>query len=124
MSYTITPDTVADDGIEIQYMLDAIENTVESSLETGESRAYSLISRDTGPLSNEGEAASDAGPSPEITRMYTLARRVLRLQADGAKLPEIMREIWDAPPGGTEKYQQALKEYQMVMRFIAEQLGA
>ncbi len=124
MSYTITPDTVADDGIEIQYMLDAIENTVESSLETGESRAYSLISRDTGPLSNEGEAASDAGPSHEITRMYTLARRVLRLQADGAKLPEIMREIWDAPPGGTEKYQQALKEYQMVMRFIAEQLGA
>jgi len=124
MTYTITPDTVSEDGLEIQYMLDAIENTIESSLETGESRAYSLISKDTGPLSNVDGAASDAEHEDETARMYTLARRVLRLQADGAKLPEIMREIWDAPPGGTEKYQQALKEYQQVMRFIAEQLGA
>lgn len=122
MSYTITPDTIADDGVEIQYLLDELESTVESSLESPERGGHSLISKDTGPLSNSATSAPGVENEDEITKIYTLARQVVRLQAKNVQKPDIMRQLWGVNPGGTEAYQQALEEYKRVMQFIAEQL--
>jgi hypothetical protein len=125
MSYTVTPDTVAADGVEIQRLLDILadESTVESTLETFENGALSLTSKDTGPLSNRATQGENAGAEPENAHLHTLARSVLRLQAENMQKPDIMRQVWGVNPGATEAYKQALKEYQQVMQFIAEQLG-
>jgi len=125
MSYTITPETVADDGIEIQYMLDALnENTVESSLELTEKAGRPPLSRDTGPISEEAAQAQNGSSEPESNKIYTLARQIVRLQAENVQKPDIMRQVWNVNPGATEAYKQALEEYKTVMRFIAEKMGA
>lgn len=53
-----------------------------------------------------------------------LARRVMLLQAEGIQKPDIMRQVWGVNPGGSEDYKRAIAQYQEVMKFIAERLGA
>jgi hypothetical protein len=124
MSYTITPDTVSEDGMEIQRLLDALENTVESSVESAENTVKSVVSRTTGPLEIPVTPAPEADSYAENTRIDTLARQVVRLQAQNLNKPEIMKQIWRVNPGGTDAYQQALEEYKQVMAYIAAQFDA
>lgn len=117
----ITPYTEEADGLVIQQLLEG-EITAENTLEVDENTPDGDVSENT----IEPLYISDfkREMTPENTEIHALARQVMRLQADGVQKPEIMRQVWNVNPGGSEEYKQAVQQYQQVMRFIAERLGA
>jgi hypothetical protein len=124
LSHTITPDTVSEDGEIIQELLDVFENTVESTVENTENTDEVVISDERLPVDLSSYRAENRAEGAENTRIDTLARQVVQLQAENVQKPEIMRRLWKVNPGGTEAYQQALEEYKQVMAYIARRMGA
>jgi len=74
---------------------------VESTAETTEKTGYAVVSGQTEPLNITRFAAQNTLVQHENTvkeaenpDLHTLARRVMKLQADNVQKPEIMRQIW------------------------------
>lgn len=108
----LTPATYKADGEIIQQKLDenTRENTPYRAENTGERRENTVI--------------SIADYQAENTDLAAKARAVMAFQAEGMQKPEIMRRVWGVNPGGTEEYKRAAQQYQEVMKYIAERLGA
>ena len=131
--YTITPYTASEDGAAIELLLAELENTLENTTPWAENTAVTVISKETGPLPrarttvNEVESslvpAENTTGQAENTDIYTLARRVMSLHAEGKTIADVMRAVWGANPGESDAYKQAKQEYQRVMQFIAEYLS-
>ncbi len=135
LSKMITPNTTWEDGARVQQLLEVGRNetTVESTPASPEKPHLTVVSRApreqiaqqyepsfqrekvTGELENTDETT---------TKIQALARQVMRLQADGVQKPDIMRQLWKVNPGASDGYKAANQEYQEVMRYIAQQLGA
>lgn len=125
----ITPLTRKEDGDLVLEMLARLEaeNTVESGAENTENRGLRLVSGSgKTPLAlpytvnfQRENAANGTENTVENTRIHDLAGEVMRLSAEGMLMGDIIKEIWNASPGGTEAYKQAKTEYQEVMKYIA-----
>lgn len=131
LSEMITPYAEMEDGVYIQQLLDG-ESTPETTGYDTENTARvdfsALPAASTEPLQlarfRSENTATSSFQGRENTDLQGLARRVMSLQAEGVQKPDIMRQVWGVNPGGSEEYKRAIEQYQQVMRFIAEQLGA
>jgi hypothetical protein len=123
MSQIITPATYQDDGQDLLSYLDIDpEMSLESGAKVVESRPQNVLHFTQREPAFELESAS--GGESESSKMRTLANQIVVLQSEGKQKPEIMRQVWGVTPGASDDYRAAQEEYKLVMRYIAEQLGA
>jgi hypothetical protein len=121
LNETQTPYTVDEDGVAIQSILDG-ENTLENTEEFEENTPlFEDAENTTEPLQISDFKRET---TTENTEMHTLAKEVMSLQAKGDGKGDIIRKLWGVNPGGSDEYKQAVQQYQQVMQFIAERLGA
>jgi hypothetical protein len=126
-----TPATFAEDGQVIAQILgeSSPERTLKPRETTPEiteitpSKVIALGARNFRETSEE-EPESSPESTDESSQMEELAVAIMRLQAQGKSKTDIMREIWGVNPGASESYRQAQEQYQEVMKYIVEQLGA
>lgn len=130
-SEMVTPETFSEDGAVIARYIGqpGRENTAESSWKTREitrqipeTAGRTIIS--IGARNLDETSDFELETSKENTHIEELARVVIRLQASGMQKPDIMRQVWKVNPGASDGYKQAQIEYQEIMAYIAEQLGA